>query len=199
MTDQPPPSAPEAPAPHVPTPDALGTGAPAGAGPARPPEPPPARDRWSLAAADAWTVVGRCQAILLGLVLLLGAVGVASDLATGGAGRAITSIAWIGGLAWLVHALATLVVGYPAGVVVSRLLPADASWPRATAAYVLAGGACGAGVVLVLGGLAGAPFPVAPWAGLGAVVAGGARAWAHRAVRRRHAAVAGDADGPVRG
>ncbi|HYQ75025.1 hypothetical protein [Cellulomonas sp.] len=186
MTDQPPLSAP-------------GDAAPAaGAGAARHPEQRPARDRWSLASADAWTVVGRCQAILLGLVLLLGAVGVASDVATGGGGQAITSIAWIGGLAWLVHALATLVVGYPVGVAVSRLLPPDVSWPGATAAYALAGAACGAGVVLVLGGLADAPFPAAPWAGLGAVVAAGARAWAHPAIRRRHAAAAGPG-GAVRG
>jgi hypothetical protein len=175
VTEQPPPPVPDA------------------AVPARPREPGPARDRWSPAAADAWTVVGRCEAILLALALLLGAVGVASDIATGGGGQAITSIAWIGGLAWLVHALATLLVGFPVGVLVSRLLPPDASWSRATAAYAVAGAACGAAVVLVLGGLANAPFPAAPWAGLGAVVAGGARAWAHRALRRRHAGAAGGA------
>ncbi|WP_147795088.1 hypothetical protein [Cellulomonas sp. Y8] len=180
-----------------PAPPARGPVETSGAARTSPPSAP-GSDRWSLAAADAWTVVSRCLAILLGLLAVAGAVGLVSDVAAGGGGQAITSIAWIGGLAWLVHALATLVVGYPAGLFVSRLLPVGASRAGAGVAYALAGAGCGAGTIVVLSGLADADFPGWPWAVLGAVVAGGARIWAHGTIRRRHAAPAG-APGVFRG
>lgn len=135
--------------------------------------PPPGTGRWGRAARDAWSVQVRCQAVVgaLGLVAAL-AVAVLMDLDSAG----------LIGFVWLVHAVVTLVVGYPVGVVVGRLLPDD---PTAAAAgwwFALAGAVAALAVMLAFG-----PGGVVLYVPLGAAVAGGARAWAHGAIARRHA------------
>lgn len=140
---------------------------------------PPASDRWQVAARDAWSVVWRCVAILLGIAV----VGVVAAVATSqsGAGGA----AYLLGLMWVAHALITLVVGYPVGVVTTRLLPAAPGAPAAVGAFALAGAVAGWAVVATLAHTAAADFSFAVWSALGGVTAGSARAWAQRSVVRR--------------
>lgn len=113
----------------------------------------------------------RCQAVVgvLGLVATL-VVAVLMDLDSAG----------LIGFVWLVHAVATLVVGYPVGVVAGRLLPADPTRAAAGWWFALAG-AVAAAAIMLGSGLAG----VVLYAPLGAAVAGGARASAHGAIERR--------------
>jgi hypothetical protein len=132
--------------------------------------------RWSWAAVDAWGVVARCEAVLAG-VAAVAAVAVSavqqSDL-----GAAISFLSWV----WAVHAVITLVVGYPLGVVVSRLLPPRPGRGHAAGVYALVGGAAAALIVL-LGGTGSAA--AGAWAVLGAVTAGSARFWGDRVIRDR--------------
>lgn len=146
-------------------------------GTAQPPTGPatPGTGSWRSAALDAFSVVWRCVAVLSGLavVVVLVAGATSGDVSADSGGLGII------GIAWLVHVAVTLVVGYPVGVVVSRVLPEGVSRLAATGAFALAGAVAGSAVVMVAG------FPPVVWFVLGGVTAGGARAWAHGPVRRR--------------
>lgn len=147
----------------VPAPSAYGAGGYA---------PVAVENRWGDAARDAWSVNVRCQAVLAALALLAGvAVGVSE-------GEAAQIMIYV----WLVHVVVTLVVGYPLGVVSARLLPAAATRGAAAGGFLLAGGVAGALAMAWAG-----PFAALGWAGLGALTAGGARAWAHGVIERRRA------------
>ena len=141
------------------------------------PVPALGRLRWRWAAHDAWAVVGRCEAILAGLAAVV-AVGV-SAAQQSDVGDAISIMAWV----WGIHAVLTLVVGYPLGVVVTRLLPPRPARGTAALGYAAAG-ASAAALLILLWGVA-PPAAVAGWAALGAATAGSARAWAHRSLRDR--------------
>lgn len=149
----------------------------------REPDPPvpgasypgrPGSGRTGRAARDAWDVQLRCQAAVAGLAALATVVVAAGAQDDGAVG--------LMGFVWAVHALVTLVVGYPVGVVVARQVPAGASRTRSSLWFAAAGA--------VAGGLLTAatmPATAAVYAVLGAGVAGGARAWAHRRIERRGA------------
>lgn len=134
--------------------------------------PPPGTGRWGRAARDAWSVQVRCQAVLGGLALAATAfVAAAMDIDSAG----------LMAFVWLAHAVIALVVGYPVGVVVGRMLPPDPT--RASGWwFALAGAVAGAAIMLATG-----PGAAVLYAGLGAAVAGGARVWAQGAIERRHA------------
>ncbi|GIG34805.1 hypothetical protein [Cellulomonas pakistanensis] len=133
--------------------------------------------RWSRAAVDAWGVVVRCEVILAGVAAVLAVVVSAaqqSDL-----GESISFLSWV----WAVHGVITLVLGYPLGVVVTRLLPPRPARGRGAGAYAVAGGVAAA-LVILLWGVA-PPAGVAGWGALGAATAGTARLWADGAIRAR--------------
>ena len=82
-------------------------------------------------------------------------------------------------IAWGVHLAA--VVGYPLGVLTSRLLAAQASLLAAAITFAAVGGVSAAlrgGTQLI-------------WFALGAVTAGGARAWAHRTIQAENSPATG--------
>lgn len=165
-------------------PAAPGPGAPGPLGPAPGPVPAAAaratsvpvvvEHRWGDAASDAWWVNVRCQAVLA-VVAVVAAVAFGLS---GDAGETAQIMIYV----WVVHAVMTLVVGYPVGVVAARLLPAAPSRGAATGGFLLAGGVTGALLMCWAG-----PFAALGWGALGAVTAGGARAWAHGAIERRRA------------
>jgi len=138
------------------------------------PEPPahPAGGRWARAGLAALTVNLRCLAILTALSVLLLIVAAVLDI------NQITFEAYVLALAWGVHLAALVVVGYPLGVLTSRLLPAQPSLVAATATFAAVGGVSGALLTIHFGGAA-----QLAWLALGAVTAGAARAWAHRTIR----------------
>jgi|GEM_PF-4887609 len=84
------------------------------------------------------------------------------------------------GFVWLAHAVLTLVVGYPVGTVAGRLLPEQPTRATASWSFALAGAAAGAVIMVATN-----PAVLAGYALFGAVVAGSARAWAHRAIVER--------------
>jgi len=132
--------------------------------------------RWRDAATDAWSVNVRCQAVLAAVAVVAAvAVGLAAD-----AGETAQMMIYV----WMVHAVVTLVVGYPVGVVTARLLPAVPSRGAAAGGFVLAGGVTGALAMCWAG-----PVAALGWGVLGALTAGGARAWAHGAIERRRGRV----------
>lgn len=128
--------------------------------------------RWGDAARDAWSVNVRCQAVLVGVAVVAAiASGLSADV-----GDTAQILVYV----WVVHAVVTLVVGYPVGVVVGRLLPAVPTRGAAFGGFLLAGGVAGALAMSWAG-----PYSALGWGALGAVTAGGARAWAHGAIERR--------------
>lgn len=136
---------------------------------------PPGSGRTGRAARDAWDVQLRCQAAVAALAVLATAVVAVGSHDDGAVGL----MAFV----WLVHALVTLVVGFPVGVVVARQVPAGTTAPR-VAAWFAAAGAVTGGLLT----LATAPVTAVAYALLGGAVAGGARAWAHAPIERRRAA-----------
>lgn len=144
--------------------------------PPAPPAPADGPSRWRAAAVDAWGVVVRCEVVLAGVAAVLAVVLGVSE--PGDLDDALSILAF----AWAVHAVLTLVVGYPVGVAVTRLLPPRPGRGRAGVVYALVGAGTAALIVLV-GGL-GLPAAAA-WAALGAATAGTARVWADRAIRDR--------------
>lgn len=139
---------------------------------------PPTVNPWRAAARDAWSVVWRCLAVLTALA----AVGTLAAAAVGGSSGGVDGLSaslWIAGLAWLIHLAVTLVVGFPVGLVVSRLLLPIASRVGGAGWFALAGAVTGGLIVTI------AQIPPVVWFVLGGVVAGGARAWAHGPIRRR--------------
>lgn len=167
------PYGPAAPDPATPGPAAPGPGPipPAGLGHVGYTHPQ-LEHRWGDAARDAWSVNVRCQAILVVLALLASAAWILS----GDALETTQIMAFV----WVVHAVVTLVVGYPVGVLAGRILPAAPSRGAAAGGFVLAGGVAGALAMLWAG-----PVAALAWGALGAATAGGARAWAHGTVERR--------------
>jgi len=150
-----------------------------GAGsPQRPRYPAPlGQDPWARAAVAALHINLRCLAILTALFFLILAVSTVNS-----AGRDGSSVDSSGILTavWAVHVAAVVVIGYPLGVVVSKLLPFASSRLTATAAFAAVGGITGAALTVSFG--LGAALA---WLALGSVTAGGARAWAHRAICAR--------------
>ncbi len=125
------------------------------------------------ALVEALMVCWRCAAVLTVLAVVLGAVGVA----TGGADGAASIVV----LVWLVHLLVLAVVGYPMGLVLARLVPQRAGRAQAAGWFALAGALPGLFLLPQMG------VTALVWVGLGAVVAGGSRAWAHPALVARRA------------
>ncbi|MCC2315152.1 hypothetical protein [Cellulomonas xiejunii] len=92
------------------------------------------------------------------------------------------SFAVIVALMYGMHLAALLALGWPGGMLTARLMRRHPSEWRHVAAFAATGAVLGAAVLLVAG------FPgtgMAVWAAVGAVSAGGARAWTGRARRRR--------------
>ncbi|UZN04600.1 hypothetical protein [Cellulomonas sp. S1-8] len=128
-------------------------------------------------------VCARAAVILLvGAVVLYVGYVVVERPAPGDAIDAGTA-AGIVALMYGLHLAALLVLGWPGGLLTAHLMRHDASEARHVAAFALAGAVLGAAVLLVAG-LAGAAVV---WAVVGAVSAGGARAWTGHARRRRAA------------
>lgn len=121
---------------------------------------------------NAWEVNLRCAVILTVLVPLIGAVAAA---VVGGGQAAAQIIVMI----WAVHLAALTLVGLPLGAALCWALPTHASRTCASAWFALAG-AVGGGALM---GWFSMPALVG-WAALGAITAGGARAWAHTHLRR---------------
>lgn len=147
---------------------------------------PRRRPRTDRPALAAWTVVWRC-------VLLLSVLAVVLTLVAGVVGGVgVEAVEAVEGMAilWTVHVSATVVVGYPVGLLTTRLLPEDPSRARAAAAYAVAGAVSGWLVVLAVDSVIdlGTPWFGVYGAALGAAVAGLARAWAHDTIARRAAA-----------
>lgn len=142
-----------------------------------------ARGPWARAALAALHINLRCLAILTALFVVLLAILAISARGEG----SLADSAGILTMAWGIHLAAVVVVGYPLGVVTSRLLPADASLLAASAAFAAVGGVSGALLTASFG------FGAAPliWFALGAVTAGGARAWAHRAIQAQSSPATG--------
>lgn len=145
---------------------------------------PPGSGRTGRAARDAWDVQLRCQAVVAALAVLA-TVAVAVGSHDDGAAGLMAFV-------WLVHALVTLVVGFPVGVVVGRQVPAGTTAPRAAAWFAVAGAVTGGLLTLAT-----APATAVVYALLGGVVAGGARAWAHAPIERRRAARDAAAERPA--
>lgn len=146
---------------------------------------PPGSTRWGRAARDAWSVQWRCQVVLAGIGLVVG--GYAAVAAGAPDGQATSLVAVV----WAAHAVVTLGVGYPVGVLTGRLLPPTPARGPAAWAFALAGAAAGALVLLALGWRTHGWTAVLAWAALGALVAGPSRAWAHRSTRARAEPVSG--------
>lgn len=156
-----------------------------------PPEPAPTAPRADVPVLVPDTrVVGaravlevclRAALLLLGAAVLLYVVFLAVEQPAPDdavdAGTAAAIIAMMYGL----HLVALAVLGWPGGLLTAHLLRHEASEARHVAGFAVAGAALGAAVLLV----AGAPGPAAVWAVVGAVSAGGARAWTGHARRAR--------------
>ena len=81
-------------------------------------------------------------------------------------------------IAWGVHLAAVVVVGYPLGVLTSRLLAAQASLLAAATTFAAVGGVSAALLTVSLRG-----GTQLIWFALGAVTTGGTRARAHRTIQ----------------
>ena len=159
--------------------------------PAPTPEPTPERvahkvsGRWAQAALAAMYINLRCLAIVTALAVIFLIVSAVPNMDSFAAGTYYLMFAWA------VHVAAIIIVGYPLGVLTSRLLAADTSQVAATITFTIIGGVSGALLTVALGVEA-----QLIWCALGAATAGGARAWAHRTVRTQNSSVP-DAPEPV--
>jgi len=155
------------------------------------PSADPARVTGPLAVLE---VCARAALILLGAAAVLYAVFLLVERPAPGDAVDVGTAAAILALVYGLHLAALLVLGWPGGVLTAYLVRHDPSEARHVAAFALAGAVLGAAVLLV----AGQPAAAAVWSAVGAVTAGGARAWTGRARRRRAARrAAHPASGPA--
>ncbi|RYV51926.1 hypothetical protein [Pengzhenrongella frigida] len=114
----------------------------------------------------------RCLALVTALAVVILIVATVLDSSE------IAAAAYFLAIAWGVHLAALIVVGYPLGVLTSRLLAAQPSRLAATTTFAVVGGVSATLLTAPLG--VGAPLI---WFAHGAVTAGAARAWAHRTLQ----------------
>jgi len=156
-------------------------------------EPPPGPPPFELAAAHrvaTTTVLGpravlevcaRAALILLGGAVVLYVGYLALERPTAHDTVDAENAAIIVALMYGAHLTALLALGWPGGMVTAHLMRRHTSERRHVAAFAATGAVLGAAVLLVIGSAG----PAAVWAVVGAVSAGGARAWTGHARRRR--------------